>query len=113
MQEGHNTGRGRHLGSGRIPPMIAPPSTAAPIPQPPPRHCTVSMPDGTAFLITRALAIGIADATSATGMVFIATNTAIAAAGSRFVIGSSPLLCAHPRFPDNPLAALEWNNSYF
>ena len=65
------------------------------------------------FLIMRALAIGIADATSATGMILIANNTASAAAGSRFVIELSPLLCAHPRFPDSSPAALGWNNSYY
>jgi hypothetical protein len=61
------------------------------------------------FLITPALAIGIADATFATGTMLIASNTAIAAVGSRFVIESSPLLCAHPRFPDSPPATLEDN----
>ncbi|MGD0150974.1 MAG: hypothetical protein ABSB77_20520 [Xanthobacteraceae bacterium] len=62
-----------------MPPMIAPPSTAAPKPQPPPRHCTVSMAGEATFLITPALAIGIADATFATGTMLIASNTAIAA----------------------------------
>jgi hypothetical protein len=54
------------------------------------------MSDGAAFLVTRAFATGIADATFAIGMMLIASNTAIAAVVSRFVIESSPLLCAPP-----------------
>src|SRR5580704_11938361 len=69
--------------------MIAAPCNPAPMPHPPPlrRHCTVSMLVGAAFLMARASAIGVADATFANVAMLTANNAVAARIGTRFVIG--------------------------
>jgi hypothetical protein len=57
------------------------------------------MAGGAELLITRALAIGIALATFATGDMLNASKAAIAAPCSRFVIEPSPLLVPNSIFP--------------
>jgi hypothetical protein len=58
---------------------------------------------GAAFLIARASAAGIADATFANGAMLIANNAATAREDIRFVMGSAPLDIAK-----QPYYQLQW-----
>src|SRR5664280_805761 len=106
-----------------MPPKIAPPTNPGPKPPPQPRpprhdrpprprhappvlprHCTVSIFVGTAFLIVRASVIDAADAAVASGARLIA-STAAALRIRRFVMTSSLLLC--PPLVNSGISTLE------
>src|SRR5580693_4094978 len=71
--------------------MITPPTNPGPTPHP---HCTVSTLVGAAFLMARASAIGVADATVDSDAMLPTSNAVTARVGARFVMWRPPLLGA-------------------